>query len=30
MTVIVFDFGDRGSVELNPKPSEFPRKCVLR
>jgi hypothetical protein len=28
--VIVFDFGNRGSVELNPESSELPRKGVLR
>jgi hypothetical protein len=29
MTVIIFDFGDRGSVELNPKPSKLTRKGIL-
>jgi hypothetical protein len=30
MAVIVFDFGDRGSVELNSQSSEFSRKGILR
>ena len=29
-TVIVFDLGNRGSVELNPESSELPGKGVLR
>ena len=30
MAKVVFDFGDRGSVKLNPEPSEFPERasCV--
>jgi hypothetical protein len=30
MTMIVFDFGNCGSVELNPEPSELPGEGVLR
>jgi hypothetical protein len=30
MAVIVFDFGNRGSIELNPESSELPGKGVLR
>jgi hypothetical protein len=29
MTVIVFDFGNRGSIELNTEASELPGKGVL-
>jgi len=30
MTVIVFDFGDCGSIKLDPESSELPRKGILR
>jgi hypothetical protein len=29
MTMIVFYFRDRSPIELDPEPSEFPRKSIL-
>jgi hypothetical protein len=30
VSVIVFDFGNRGSVELNPESGELPGEGILR